>query len=127
MLARAPAFTTDCFTPLGFRPSSGRPACRQDLRLLVHPEFQASRGLPDEVRYGDYCRATRAALLTSYTYAAMVPSLIFSTASLMAPRGTRNHSRGTTGVPNRSSISISRRAGAKIRWMSFSSFPRSML
>ncbi len=54
----------------------------------------------------------------------MVPSLILSTASLIAGKGTRNHSRGTTGFPKRSAISTLRRTVSKMRWISRSSFPR---
>jgi len=54
----------------------------------------------------------------------IVPSLIRSTASSTTKTGTRNHSRGITGLPNRSLISMSSRAGSKTRWITFSNFVR---
>ena len=50
-----------------------------------------------------------------------------TSASLITNNGTRNHSRGATGFPKRSLISMLSCAGAKIRWMRFSSLERLIL
>jgi hypothetical protein len=71
--------------------------------------------------------STKEAEFWSYLKIEIVPSLIFSTTSSITNSGTRNHSRGTTGCPKRSLISISRRAGPKMRWIRFSSLVRLML
>src|SRR3954453_8931160 len=84
---------------------------------LAHPAFGAIAFFARDVLI-----STKDANFGSYTKFEIVPSLIFSTASSITNSGTRNHSRGTTGYPKRSLISMSSRAGSNTRWISFSSW-----
>ncbi len=63
---------------------------------------------------------TSAADRTSEVIPASVPSAMRATISSTTGSGTKNHSRGRTGLPNRSGISTSNRTASRTRWISAS-------